>query len=87
MKYIIIHEDEKVVDHVTVAFDIAAENLVVVDRLPEFIPREGFNGVLCYSKTDGLYWRYEEAPVRDEPEYTITDEEIEAAYQEGVQEA
>lgn len=66
MKYIITHKDGKVIDFRTTGFDITVENLAVTDGLPEFVPQGGYNGVLCYNETNGLYWEYEEAPESDE---------------------
>lgn len=78
MKYIIIHENEKVTDFRLTESNITTENIIVVDNMPEFTPQEGFNGVLKYNVESGLHWDYEEAPVPEEPEYPygLTDEQV-----------
>lgn len=66
MKYIITHKDGKIIDFRSTGFDIADENIAVIDGIPEFVPRDGYNGVLCYDEAKGIHWSYEEAPVSDE---------------------
>lgn len=66
MKYIITHKDGKVIDYRRTGFDITSENIAVADSIPEFVPRDGYNGVLCYNETDGLYWDYVEVPVSED---------------------
>lgn len=67
---IIQHINGVVVDILNARQDITAESIAVVDPIPSFEPKEGFNGVLMYGE-NGLYWEYEAIPVSDE----ITDEE------------
>lgn len=62
---IIQHINGVVVDILNARQDITAESIAVVDSIPSFEPREGFNGVLMYGD-NGLYWSYEAVPVTDE---------------------
>lgn len=68
---IIHHINDEVVDILNARDDITVESIAVVDSIPAFEPKEGFNGVLKYGE-DGLYWEYVEAPVIDE----ISDKEF-----------
>lgn len=45
--------------------DATNENIALVDFIPSFEPREGYNGILKYGE-NGLYWDYELAPTSDE---------------------
>lgn len=61
---IIQHIDGIVVDIRTARNDATNNNTVIVDSIPKFEPREGFNGVLKYN--GNLYWDYEEVQESDE---------------------
>lgn len=67
---IIQHIDGVVVHILNARSDATESNVTVVDSIPSFEPREGYNGVLMYGE-NGLYWAYEKAPVTDE----VTDTE------------
>ena len=68
---IIQHTNGVVVDIINARQDATAANIAVVDSIPAYEPKEGYNGVLKYGN-NGLYWEYVEAPVND----NITDEEF-----------
>ena len=59
---IVQHVDGVVVDIRNARDDMTIENVALVESIPSFEPKEGFNGVLMYGET-GLYWDYVEAPV------------------------
>lgn len=63
---IIQHINGVVVDILNARIDATIENITVVNELPIFEPREGFNGVLKYSEENGLYWDYREVTPSDE---------------------
>lgn len=67
---IIQHIGGVVVDIRNAHDGITIEGIALVESIPTFEPREGFNGVLKYD--NGLYWDYEEAPVNDD----VTGEEF-----------
>lgn len=62
---LIQHINGVVVDVRDAREGLTLENLAVVDGIPAFEPREGYNGVLMYGP-QGLYWEYVEVPVSDE---------------------
>ena len=76
MKIIQYNTDGVVVDIINARSDATMDSLALVDGIPPFTPREGYNGVLMYSVEQGLYWDYVAAPVNEEP----TVEEKAAAY-------
>ena len=67
---IIQHINGVVVDILSTRHDAIANNIVLVESIPPYEPKEGYNGVLMYSDA-GLHWKYEMEPVTDE----ITDTE------------
>lgn len=66
-----------VVDILNVRDDATMEGVALVDDIPAFEYREGYNGVLKYNE-NGLYWDYEEVPVNDE----ISPEELKSMIEE-----
>lgn len=76
---LIQHINGVVVDIRNVRTDADLSNLVVIDKIPPFEPKEGFNGILKYNAETGVYWDYEEAPV-------VEDEATETDYQNALQE-
>lgn len=54
-----------VVDILNVRNDATMENIALVDSIPIFEHKEGYNGILKYGES-GLYWEYEEVPISDE---------------------
>lgn len=66
-----------VVDILNVRNDTTAENIVLIDDIPTFEPKEGYNGILKYGES-GLYWDYEEVIVNDE----ISSEELQTMIEE-----
>jgi hypothetical protein len=62
---IIQHINGVVVDIINARQDVTAETLAVIESIPTFEPKEGYNGVLMYDE-NGLYWNYELVPVTDE---------------------
>ena len=56
---IIQHNNGVVVDIINIRDDATHDNIVVVNDIPAYETRDGFNGVLMYGE-DGLYWNYEE---------------------------
>jgi hypothetical protein len=58
--------NDVVVDILNVRADTTIENIILVDSIPVFEHREGFNGILKYSAENGLYWDYEEVVISDE---------------------
>ena len=79
MKLIQINEENKVVDILNIREDATQDSIFVVNDIPTFIPKEGFNGVLMYNKETGLYWDYIEVPVIEEE---ISNEELGAMIKE-----
>lgn len=63
---LIQHINGVVVDILNARNDTIIENIVLVDSIPTFEPREGFNGILKYSAETDLYWDYEAVSVTDE---------------------
>jgi hypothetical protein len=53
------------------------ENITLVDSIPTFEPKEGFNGILKYNE-NGLYWDYESVPISDE----ISSDELQSMIEE-----
>lgn len=76
MKFIQYNSEGKVVDIINARSDATMDSLALVDGIPAFTPRDGYNGVLMYNAEQGLYWDYVAAPVNEEP----TVEEKAAAY-------
>lgn len=62
---IIQYINNVVVDIRTVRNDATNENIVVVEDVPKFEPKEGFKGILKYGE-DGLYWDHEKVIESDE---------------------
>lgn len=62
---IIQHINGIVVDILNAREDITNDNIIVVDSIPSFEPKEGYNGVLKYGE-NGLYWDYDLVTVSDE---------------------
>jgi hypothetical protein len=50
-----------VVDILNVRNDATMENIALVDSIPVFEHKEGYNGVLKYGES-GLYWDFEAIP-------------------------
>lgn len=61
---LIQHTNGVVVDILNVKDDATMESIILVDSIPDFEPKEGYNGVLKYNE-NGLYWDYVLAPVSD----------------------
>lgn len=76
MKFI-QHINGVVVDILNVRDDAIMESIALVDDIPAFEYREGYNGVLKYNE-NGLYWDYEEVLVSDE----ISSEELKTMIEE-----
>lgn len=55
-----------VVDILNVRNDATMENIALVDSIPVFEHKEGYNGVLMYNTENGLYWDYIANPVVEE---------------------
>lgn len=62
---LIQHVNGVVVDIRNAREDATISNIALVDNIPAFEPKDGYNGVLKYGE-NGLYWDYEEAPANDE---------------------
>ena len=62
---IIQHINGVVVDILNVRQDATADSIALVDAIPAFEAKEGYNGILMYGDS-GLYWAYEAVPVSDE---------------------
>lgn len=69
---IIQHSNSVVIDILRCRDDTTNENIAVVNSIPAYEPREGYNGVLKYG-VNGLYWDYELSETSDEDE--ISNEE------------
>lgn len=69
---IIQHNKGMVIDILRCRDDTTNENIAVVNSIPAYEPREGYNGVLKYGE-NGLYWDYELSETSDEDE--ISNEE------------
>ena len=69
---IIQHSNGIVIDILLCRDDTTNENIAVVNSIPAYEPREGYNGVLKYGE-NGLYWDYELSETSDEDE--ISNEE------------
>lgn len=69
---IIQHSNGVVIDILRCRDDTTNENIAVVNSIPAYEPREGYNGVLKY-EVNGLYWDYELSETSDEDE--ISNEE------------
>ena len=57
---IIQYKDDIVIDIINISDDVTMENIAIVEDIPPFEYREGFNGILKYSE-NGIYWHYEQA--------------------------
>lgn len=62
---VIQHINGIVVDIINVREDATAENIAIINNIPPFEHREGYNGVLKYNE-DGVYWDYEEVVISNE---------------------
>lgn len=62
---IIQHINGVVVDIINTRQDVTAATIAVVESIPAFEVKEGYNGILMYNE-NGLYWSYEAVPVTDE---------------------
>ena len=69
---IIQHSNGVVIDILRCRDDTTNENIAVVNSIPDYEQREGYNGVLKYG-VNGLYWDYELSETSDEDE--ISNEE------------
>ena len=69
---IVQHSNGVVIDILRCRDDTTNENIAVVNFIPVYEPREGYNGVLKYGE-NGLYWDYELSETSDEDE--ISNEE------------
>lgn len=69
---IIQHSNNVVTDILRCRDDTTNENIAVVNSIPDYEPREGYNGVLKYGE-NGLHWDYELSETSDEDE--ISNEE------------
>ena len=69
---IIQHSNGVVIDILRCRDDTTNENIAVVNSIPTYEPREGYDGVLKYGE-NGLYWDYELSETSDEDE--ISNEE------------
>lgn len=69
---IIQHSNGIVIDILRCRDDTTNENIAVVNSIPAYEPREGYNGVLKYGE-NSLYWDYELSETSDEDE--ISNEE------------
>lgn len=69
---IIQHSNGIVIDILRCRDDTTNENITVVNSIPAYELREGYNGVLKYGE-NGLYWDYELSETSDEDE--ISNEE------------
>lgn len=69
---IIQRSNSVVIDILRCRDDTTNENIAVVNSIPAYEPREGYNGVLKYGE-NGLYWDYELSETSDEDE--ISNEE------------
>lgn len=69
---IIQYSNGIVIDILRCRNDTTNENIAVVNSIPAYEPREGYNGVLKYGE-NGLYWDYELSETSDEDE--ISNEE------------
>lgn len=67
---IIQHINGVVVDIINARHDVTIDNIIVVDNIPTFEPRKGYNGILTYNGEE-LLWRYDVVPATSE----ITDTE------------
>ena len=55
---IIQHKDGIVVATYVARDDADNANVIVVDNIPPYEPKEGYNGLLCYDIVKGVYWEY-----------------------------
>lgn len=74
---LIQHINGVVVDILNVRDDVTMETVALVDSIPVFESKEGYNGILKYGE-NGLYWDYEAVPVNDE----IPSEELQTMIEE-----
>jgi hypothetical protein len=58
---LIQHINGVVVDILNVRNDATMESIALVNSIPVFVPKEGYNGILKYGES-GLYWDYEAVP-------------------------
>ena len=63
---LIQYKNDIVVDILNIREDTTIENIAIVNTIPSFEPKEGYNGILKYTTENGLYWDYEEVPANDE---------------------
>ena len=70
--------DGKVVNIVKVMNDITMDNIKLINEIPAYVQKEGYNGFLSYNDEKGIHWDYTEIPKVDESILTL--EEKAAAY-------
>ena len=66
MKYLIIRDGENIKHVEAIGHDFTAADVVVVDKMPEYIHQEGKAAKLAYSESEGVHYEYTDIPVSDE---------------------
>lgn len=74
---IIQHNNGVVVDIFNCRNDATNNNISVETSIPEYIPKDGYNGILKYNE-HGLYWDYEVVQESND----ITSDEFQAMIEE-----
>lgn len=66
MKYLIIHDGENIKHVERIGHDFTAEDVLVVDEMPEYTHQEGKSAKLKYSEAEGLHYEYTDIPLTEE---------------------
>lgn len=67
-------KDSVIVDILNAKDDITLENIMIVNDIPQYEPKEGYSGELRYSSENELYWEYIKNPPEEEQE--VSPEEL-----------
>lgn len=73
MKYLIIRDGENIKHVEPIGHDFTAEDVVVVDEMPEYVHQPGKAAKLVYTEAEGVHYKYEDIPAKDDTEMTETE--------------
>lgn len=67
-------ENDVVIDILNAKDNISLNNIIIVNDIPQYEPKEGYSGKLRYSSENSVYWEYIENPPEEEQE--VSPEEL-----------
>lgn len=72
MKYFIIRDGKNIKHVEPIGHNFTAEDVLVLDEMPEYIPQKGKTAKLVYSEAEGVHYEYTDIPANTDE---ISDEE------------